>query len=505
MSESEGATDLTCPVIIMRHGGLDGVALQKEEYFALLRRLDMGMHVISGRQERDYAPEEEDGRAVTIVEQLDFHHPASRLLFANQFIEGPEKEGVPEIGKEEWLRLFEEHRAAIRAEVDCALAATPHNTPVLVYNLLSLRHAQPAAAVALRDLVLQYPNRGFLSHSADPDAERPEKIARIQPWALEKISASEPGEPYDGGPYRLDNLYHIVLNPTQRAGFVLKYDIEMEHVYEIPDFLAFESKEPDPEHAPDPGYLDEIRERGVIPDGTSYRYEAADIDADTVFFLSPVRPVYRKQLKEAMLVANAYGRKRGEKVAFVVTHPDVDDPGYFLETVQYAAALELPYLHLNESRVKGLERAYANLAPLRTVGIVASSAGGWENALNEMARGCIPFVMNAGLNSYRPLTSQMGVRTFGMAFEFLHSLSKARSPEELRELDLTVAPNMTPLFHWIDQALGAESREDLVNHNYRQARRHISYRPTAIRLWEAILKIYARHGLPDHPGEAVEA
>jgi hypothetical protein len=98
----------------------------------------------------------------------------------------------------------------------------------------------------------------------------------------------------------------------------------------------------------------------------------------------------------------------------------------------------------------------------------------------------------------------MGVRTFGMAFEFLHSLTKARSPEALRELDLTVAPNMTPLFHWIDMALGTESREELVSHNYRQARRHISYRPTAIRLWEAILKIYARHGLPDHPGEAVE-
>lgn len=505
MSEPEPSDDLVCPVIIMRHGGLDGVALQKEEYFALLQRLDISMHVISGRQERVYAPEETDGRAVTIVEQLDFHHPVSRLLFANQFIEGPEKEGVPEIGKEEWLRLFEEHRAAIRAEVDCALAATPHNTPVLVYNLLSLRHAQPAAAVALRDLILQYPNRGFLSHSADPDAERPEKIARIHPWALEKISAAEPGQPYDGGPYRLDNVYHIVLNPTQRAGFVLKYDIDMEHVYQIPDFLAFDSKEPEVAAEPEPGYLDEIREQAVVSTGNSYRYASAEIDEECVFFLSPVRPVYRKQLKEAMLIANAYGRKRGQRVVFVVTHPDVDDPGYFLDTIRYAEALELPYLHLNESRVSGLERAYRNLASLRTIGIVASSAGGWENALNEMARACIPFVMNAGLNSYRPLTSQMGVRTFGMSFEFLHGLSKARSPEELRELDLTVAPNMTPLFHWMDMALDTESRAELVSHNYRQARRHLSYRPTAIRLWEAILKIYARHGLPDHPGEGVEA
>ena len=36
--------DLVCPCIIMRHGGLDGVALQKEEYFGLLQRLEIGMH-----------------------------------------------------------------------------------------------------------------------------------------------------------------------------------------------------------------------------------------------------------------------------------------------------------------------------------------------------------------------------------------------------------------------------------------------------------------------------
>ena len=489
--------DVTCPCIIMRHGGLDGVALQKEEYFGLLQKLEIGMHVVSGRQERAYTPEESKGRAFTIVERLDFHHPDSKLLFANQFEHGPETEGVERIDEARWREIFEVHRREIHDAIDAVLRAIPRNTPVLVYNLVSLRHAHPAAAVALRDLMREHPQRGFLSHSADPDAERPEKIERIHDWALEVISANEPDEPYNGGPYREPNLWHIVLNPTQRANFVLKYDVPSEQVFEIPDFLEFPGKEPPVAAAPEPGYLEEIAAKAVVPDGDGFRYQSTQLDARTVFFLSPVRPVYRKRLIEAMLVAHAYGVSRGEHVAFVVTHPNLDDPPYFLETVRFAAGLGLTYLHLDEPSLERLDRVYANLAPLRTVGMVASSAGGWENALNEMARWCIPFVMAARLNSYPPLTRQMDMKTFGMRFRFLTDLSRLKPPEVLRTLDLTIAPHVTPLLRWIDRALDPGLRRELVEHNYRNARRHLGLRPTAIRLLEAILKIYSRLGVPD--------
>ncbi len=494
--------DVTCPCIIMRHGGLDGVALQKEEYFGLLHRLEIGMHVISGRQERAYTEEESRGRAFTIIERLDFHHPDSKLLFANQFRLGAEKEGVDPIGKDAWLELFERHRRELFEAFDAVLASIPHNTPVLVYNLISLRHAHPAAAVALRDLMRKYPKRGFLSHSADPDAERPEKIERIHDWALEVISANEPDEPYNGGPYREPNLSHIVLNPTQRANFVLKYDVPSEQVFEIPDFLDFPTKEPRIASAPAPGFLKEIGAKAVMPDGDGHRYETIPLDERTVFFLSPVRPVYRKRLIEAMLTAHAYASSRGERVVFVVTHPNLDDPAYFEETVRFAAELSLPYLHLDEPTIERLDRVYENLAPLRTIGIVASSAGGWENALNEMARWCIPFVMAARLNSYPPLTRQMGVKTFGMRFRFLSDLIRLKPPAALRGLDLTIAPHMTPLLKWIDEALDPSSRRALVEHNYLRARRHLSLRPTAISLLEAILKIYRRLEEADEAGQA---
>ena len=186
---------LTFPVIIMRNGGLDGVALQAREYRHLLNKMDIGVHVMTGRCETRFATQNPVGHKQTELERLDFYHPDSQLLFANQFTQGDEKAGVDEISDEEWLTLFQSHKDAIKADIDAILTSIPHDTPVLVYNLVSLRHAQPAAAVAIRELIEKYPTRAFISHSADPDAERPEKIERIKDFALQKISAHDESQP----------------------------------------------------------------------------------------------------------------------------------------------------------------------------------------------------------------------------------------------------------------------------------------------------------------------
>lgn len=502
----ENYKELTCPVIIMRHGGLDGVALQKEEYLTLLNELDMDMHVITGREETEYGLIPSEGQARTVVERLDFYHPDSQLLFANQFTHGPETEGIKKIGKEEWLSLFHMHKDKIRDAIEKVLVSIPDNTPVLVYNLVSLRHAQPAAAVAIRELMEKYPNRGFLSHAADPDAERPEKIERIKDFALQVISANKPSEPYSGGPYFLNNLYHIVLNPTQKANFLYKYGIPEKHVYEIPDFLDFESREAVIADAPEPDFLSYLSRNCVQARGDTYTYRTADLDAQTVFFLSPVRPVYRKRLREAMLVAHVYGKTRNRRVAFVVTHPNTDDKHYFMESVKFANALDLTYIHLGEDfTLDRLDYVYTNMAPMQTVGVVASSAGGWENALNEMAHKCIPFFMSTGLNSFKPLTEQIKIHTFGTNFRFLEELIEYRPVHDFKDGDLSGIPGFRDLFAWIDDALDSDSRKSLVVHNYNRAYKYLSHHATVLRLWEAILTIYARHGLPGRPGQTSRA
>ena len=486
----------TYPVIVMRTGGLDGVALQAREYRHLLNSLDINVHVITGRCETRFAPTNPIGHQQTVISRLDFHHRDSLLLYANQFEHGSETMEAPSISDEEWMRVFELHKAKIRDRIEKILIHIPHNTPVLVYNLVSLRHAHPAAALAIRELIDKYPGRAFISHSADPDAERPEKIRRLKPFVLSLLSAFGPAIPYSGGPYNLDNLYHIVLNPTQREAFTGRYNVPRDHVFEIPDFLEFSSPEPMFRKYPRKIFMDFLADRCLKSGRSSYRYYTGAVNKDTELFLSPVRPVYRKRLKEAMLAAMEYGRSRDCDVAFVVTHPNMDDKSYFMECIRFAELVGLPFYHLGESfTLETLDSVYENLSACRCVGVVASSAGGWENALNEMAREGIPFFMDNKLNSYKPLTEEIGMLTRGVDFgELTPAVLELEGGKGYDPAEYFDNPFVREHFTWIDEALDPEKRRMLVEHNYRKAYAYLSHEATMPRLVDSITRIYGRHG-----------
>ncbi len=143
-----GFRRLTCPVIITRHGGLDGVALQKEEYHELLNDLGIFIHVVAGREETRFGPISLLGRQRrTVIPRLDLSHPDSRRLYAGAFRHGPEARGAEALSDEAWMALFLQHKRHIRTAVDQELRKIPDDTPVFVYNLLSLRYLHPAAAV----------------------------------------------------------------------------------------------------------------------------------------------------------------------------------------------------------------------------------------------------------------------------------------------------------------------------------------------------------------------
>ena len=482
---------------------------RKKEYRQLFNSIDISVRAITGRMEKEFDTPDPIGHRESIIPELDFYHEDSQLLFANQFIEGDEKEGIKEITDDEWQQLLDKHRNIIRDAIDDILNKIPNNTPVVVYNLLSLRHAQPAAALAIRELIDKYPHRGFLSHAADPDAERPEKIQRIKKHCLPLLSCNPPDEPYSGGPFHANNLYHIVLNPVQKDNFIKKYKIPEDHIFEIPDFMEFKSENPELLPEPKGIFLNFLAEHKVLPDSGSYKYAHNDgciseIDTDTVFFLSPVRPVYRKQLKEAMVVAKQYSVSRNVKVGFVVTHPNIDDKNYFQETVEFADSLELDYYHLGERfTLNTLDYVYENMAAMRTIGLVASNAGGWENALNEMAHSCVPFFMNNLLNSFKPITEKIKIHTFGSNFETVKQLMEKYSLDDIKTKNFDVEGDIPELFKWIDLTLEKDTRQELIKHNYLMAYKWLSQKATAPRLMEAILYIYSRHGLPGKPGEAV--
>jgi hypothetical protein len=489
---------LTFPIIIMRNGGLDGVALQAREYRYLLNKLDIGVYVMTGRCETKFHTEDPIGHKQLLVPRLDFYHKDSKLLFANQFEYGDEKDGVDEISEEKWHETFLRHKNKIRDKIDGVLKNIDHNTPVMVYNLISLRHAHPAAALAIYDLMIKYPNRPFLSHSADPDAERPEKINRIKKSVLPVISAEPYSEEYSGGPYNLPNLYHIVLNPTQRDNFINKYGIPKDKVFEIPDFLDFPSPEPAYFHYPKKLFLQFVSECCLKRTKSGYKYVSRNVDKNTVYFISPVRPVYRKCLKESMLVAQQYGKKYNKDVVYIVTHPDTDDKQYFLETIDFAEQIGLPYYHLGERFTLGsLDTVYENMAALTSVGVISSCAGGWENALNELARACIPFYMNNKLNSFIPLTKEIGVETHGTDFMmFTHFISEL-TPEHLKTSDLSFYPEMKMAIEWVKKVLeNEEERKRIIEHNYKKAYAYLSYEATLPKLIDCIQHIYEQYGCP---------
>jgi len=492
---------LIYPVIVMRTGGLVGVALQAREYRHLLNSMDIGVHVMTGRCETKFTTVNPIGHQQTTVSRLDFYHKDSRLLFANQFVHGSEaEEGIKSLTETEWIELFHLHKTKIKKRIMKVLQKIEHQTPVLIYNLVSLRHAHPAAGAALKEIIQENPQRAFLSHSADPDAERPEKIERIKKYILPYISANSLLEDYSGGPLMLDNLYHIVLNPTQRDNFINKYNIPENHVFEIPDFLDFISKDPAIRLAPSKIFMNFLGNHQIKVKGKSYTYEKGNINKDTVIFLSPVRPVYRKRLKEAMLMAKAYGLSRKLDVAFIITHPNIDDKKYFLEILKFAKLIDLPYYHLGKTfTIDTLDSVYDNLATLKTIGVVASSAGGWENALNEMARACIPFFMNSTLNSFKPLTEEIGIKTLG--FDFAKADPYIIEIENSVDHKLSTIGNKHPLvqklFTWFDEILlQPDVRRKLIEHNYHCAYNYLSHDATLPRLVERINYIYHRHSTP---------
>jgi hypothetical protein len=479
-----------CAMIVMRTGGLDGVALQSREYRYLLNSMDINVYTITGQSEDDSGSFDPIGHRSRGIARLSFFHKDSELLFANQFKEGAEKTMAPEIDDKEWLRLFKLHKDSIKTKIDRIIKKLPPKAPVFVFNLLSLRHAHPAASVAIRGLMEKYPGRNFISHSADPDAERPEKISRIKDFSLKIISANPADMEYSGGPYLHKNLFHIVLNPTQKGNFVEKYKIPRSRIFEIPDFLEFKSRTPQIRERAGLIFMDYLSDRALIESKNGFSYARRPVNKDMLFMLSPVRPVYRKRIKEAMLVSWLYSKARNLQVAYVVTHPNKDDVEYFQETVKFAHLLDLPYYHLGKDfSLQTLEDVYDNFAPLRTIGVVASSAGGWENALNEMARACIPFYMNKNLNSFKPLTEKIGIKTHGMDFLKINEIVSTHKVQELIGMDFSKDADLKETFSWFDTLLNASERKKIICHNYRKAYNYLSYKAVRPKLLRALRKI----------------
>jgi hypothetical protein len=165
-----------------------------------------------------------------------------------------------------------------------------------------------------------------------------------------------------------------------------------------------------------------------------------------------------------------------------------------METVKFANAMGIQYIHLGDNfNLKKLNNVYKNFAALNTIGVVASAAGGWENALNELAASCIPFFMSISLNSYKTLTGEMGLEAFGMDFSGLSAFFNTDLEKQLSGIDLSGIAYMQELINWIDTMTSKKQRERVVIKNFRQAYKFLSQEAAARRLLDSVQCIYDRH------------
>ncbi|MBN2881521.1 hypothetical protein JXM83_05730 [Candidatus Woesearchaeota archaeon] len=453
--------------IIARTGGVDGTSLLHQNSIELLNSLGIETQTTTGIVETDLGMSEKDLlRPPTIVSELNFDNPISKKLYSQSF----KKANIP---SEKWLPEHDYHVQTIESKIE-GIISQNSNQPIIIHNLLSLREFHPQAALALRRIISKNPHLTFISYAADSSFERPERVQTIQNYAINTIL--ETSRRTNGlGPYDFDNLYHVVLNETQENIFSNGYNIPRNKIFRLPDFLPFESEVPHLESRIDLNFVDNLSKHctRITPQGIEF-YEGS-IDEHTTYFIEPVRPIERKKIKTAIFIAKQYEIYTKKQAAIVITHPNKDEGGiYFNECVQLANNLNISLIYLGEDlRLKGensLWTTYQKVSELESIALILSSKGGWENAINECVKNCIPAYMNPALPSYNEL-KRMNISVPGDNLDRANSVTQHMKPEHLHKINL---PEVTKILEWIKYATNPITREELVLQNYSNGYQNLS-------------------------------
>lgn len=467
--------------ILARVGGFDGVSLQTFEYMNLLNSLNLHVDVITGCEEVEYGKPDYGLNDKHLVEKLSFKHPDSDLLYYNSFAYLNQNHTMQHGSK--WPTVFENHKTGVKKSLEKVLSGQK-DAPVIVHNLLSLRHMHPAAAIAIKELVEENPYRKFVNFAPDSDWERPQRVRFIKDPIKHILSPNYNIEEF-GAPYKYDNLYHIVLNFGQRKMFTDKFGIAQNQVFDLPDHLYFDSPKLKIADAPDKGFIDYLGDNCIHMKDRKIEYTKGNIDADTVFFVCPVRPVERKKIRTAIFLVNQYQYSTGKHASIIIPHPNGDELDYFEESVYFANRCGVEMVYLGDSLklsndgaqdVWILDDFYKNMAALNSIGMVTSNRGGWENAINELLKAGIPTLVNPQLNSYPQIVEQMGFNVLGLPLQTCFDIIANTSLDRIGYIYAKEVPEVQKFISWVNKYGTAHSteRNDYVKQEYEKAYNHLS-------------------------------
>jgi hypothetical protein len=409
---------------VARVGGWDGIALQAEHWLNLLLELGYDVNLITGEVETEPGPLDIPPFSqveTTIINELSLAHQKElyNLSFKKKY------------DRSSWVDKFVRDKDEIKEIFNRHIK----DVEVIMLHNFSIKHLIPSAWAAMYELMMEYPQKKFISIAADSPFERSylmEKFSKDvlqilkEPSLWYKKSASQikavlkenEKNRYVAlpGPDRAENLKYIILNSNQKKIFHNIYGIPDEDLIAIPDMGGFE--ENNTRRRPrkkDFETFFQYLTRNQIAKNSQKLHK---IDQNCVFFVSPVRPIRRKKLIEVAYAARLFQeylhkKRRTTKVVLVITHPNRDEKPYFTEVRRYTKRIGLPFVFLGEEiTLRKGERGIYTYAEvmnffsfLNSVCIVGSEFGGWENGILEASEHKMPVCVNPLLPSFQDMTA----------------------------------------------------------------------------------------------------
>ena len=453
--------------VVSQYKGDDGVSLQGEEVTGVINNIGSRVNFIIG-QEEDKSDGDYNGNRKIIIPELSLKHQDDlcRVFSPNA------------VDESVWREAFNQDLSRIGSGLNEILSGT--NDPITGHNPLSYRHGNEALATALKKIMEQWPDRIFVSFAPDSSFERPEQIEELPNYR--KIAISRNGGLEEGfdGPFLHPNLYHIVLTPKQKKLF-MEQGVPENRIFVNPDISDFGRRHLEESEPPTSEFFDFLSDHCIAGFNGKPIYWKEDVNPDHNYVIGNVRPVYRKKLRFALLVAKTLERKTGKKTSFVNTHSYKHDPDYFGESVQFADDLDLQFIYLGDSldfskKNNPKKRSYSDfrskVSYLKSICMVPSASGGFENAIPEAIKHKIPVYMNPELNSFSSLTEDMHIKILSIDQDPIYHLINELSPKELKKVD---HPELNKLVESMATLMyNRKLRQEVVEHNFNQASHYLS-------------------------------
>ena len=218
------------------------------------------------------------------------------------------------------------------------------------------------------------------------------------------------------------------------------------------------------------------------------------VTRDDIFIVSPVRPIYRKNLKHIAYLADQYRlylRENGQDrhVFLIITHPTdkaVDMGSYWKELKKEVEGLGITLVHMADSlllrRKKGRSGIIYNefmwsLSRLNSISIVGSMSGAWENGIVESTEAMLPVSVNPMLPAYQDMI-MMGFRYIPVPITRAARMKERGSGDKSWINDASIESFFGTMSEVI---FDRDKRKEIVEHNFSVGKERLSLdqaRPT---------------------------